>query len=109
MAENRDFGKDKLTEKEFNKLTSEEKILKFSSGYKTPEGMSKDEALNKLMQNIEKGVKIKPISTARSNRYLIWSAAAVLIVLIGLFFVWSRAGNVKVITTKGEHIEFTAL
>jgi len=85
-----------------NNSSIDNKILNQISGYSVPAGMSKDEAFDKLKQRIasgEKSTKVKQLNTS----YLYLAAAASIVLLVGLFVIFNRNENVKIMAANGNH------
>ena len=99
-------NKENFTKDEFHKLNEKEKILWFSAAYQAPEGLSKEEVFKKLTQKIEAGVQAKPIEKVVLPQRIIWSAAALAIVLLGLVFIWNTNSMETIVAEKGKQLKY---
>ncbi len=93
----------------FKNYSSEEKILRFSSGYVVPKNLTKEEAYTSVSRKIEAGGQPRPIRLSSGNRarYLYWGIAASALLIIG-FYIILRVNDMKVIVTqKGDHVEYS--
>jgi len=84
-----------ITPNEFNKMSSEEKILKMTSGFKPPAGKPESEILDSILNKIE---KTTPIKSIRLKRFF-QAAAAIVILLLSIYSVNYYTSN-KVIKTQ---------
>lgn len=84
-----------ITQNEFNKMSSEEKILKMANGLIPPSGKPKNEVLDSLLNKIEQS---SPVKTFRLKRFM-QAAAAIVILLLSVYSVNSYLSN-KVIKTQ---------
>lgn len=94
-------SENKLSPKEFEKMNSEEKILKLSGGFIPPAGKAKNEVLALLLDKIEKET---PTKTFRLKSYL-QVAAAVIILLVGIKVMPSLLSAQQVKTKYAEQNE----
>lgn len=98
-----------LDEDEFKKLDMEQKVLTYSAQYKAPHTVTKEEALQQLKAKIEEGHTVtddKIRTTKIRSLYWITSAAASVILLFGIWFIFLRKPTTEVAVTKGEHTEY---
>lgn len=102
MSERNDSEKYKITSAEFHKMDTEGKILNAMEGFRTPAGMSGEEALEALFKKAEAR---KPARIVRLSRYL-QAAAAVVILLLGFYAVNNVFSRDKVRTAFAEQTEF---
>ena len=72
-----------LTPQEFSEMNSEEKILKMASGIIPPSGMSESDALNSILNKIEKTTPTKTFQIKR----ILQAAAAIVILLLSVYSV----------------------
>jgi len=89
---------------DFNKLDMDQKIELVTSMYSVPGSVSKEEAMRRLMERIDRKEKniIPGIHTHR--RILYFSAAASIAFVIALFFVMVDFSRVKIASVPGEQI-----
>lgn len=72
-------SENKITPAEFNKMSSEEKIMKMASGFVPPSGKTKDEAMDLLLNKMEQS---SPTKTFSLKRFLQAAAAIVILLLL---------------------------
>ena len=84
-----------ITPIEFNKMSSEEKILKMANGLIPPSGKPEKKVLDSLLNKIEQS---SPVKTFRLKRFM-QAAAAIVILLLSIYSVNSYLSN-KVIKTQ---------
>ena len=84
-----------ITQNEFNKMSSEEKILKMTSGFVPPSGKPENEAFDSLLNKIEQSSSVKIIRLKRFFQ----AAAAIVILLLSIYSVNSYLST-KVIKTQ---------
>jgi len=91
----------------FRELDPVEKILWRSSGFRTPRGSSPEEALARLKAKIGSGPAIVPakIALVRTLAFRIASAAAAIIIIAGLWFMFRPGFTDQVVAVKGTHLE----
>jgi transmembrane sensor len=91
-----------------NHFDLEQKILKYASGLKVPDSMSKEEALLKLKSGITSGkVSLKTERTKMRFVFLYTSSiAAGLLLLFGIWRIWLYNPVTEVIAAKGQHIDY---
>jgi transmembrane sensor len=104
---NNDFKKESLKEEDFREMETQLKILRVAAGYEVPFTLSKEEALAKLKAKIAS----QPVSEHKSNWgrkmiYRLSSAAAIILVSVGLWLYQHRNPLTNVIAEKGTHKEF---
>jgi len=92
-----------ITRNEFNKMSSEEKILKMTSGFKPPAGKSESEILDSILNEIE---KTTPTKSIRLKRFF-QAAAAIVILLLSIYSVNSYLSNKVIKTQFAEQSEIT--
>ena len=90
-----------ITPKEFNKMSSEEKILKMASDLIPPEGKPENEVLDSLLNKIEQS---SPTKIFRLKRFA-QAAAAIVILLLSIYSVNSYLSNKIVKTQFAEQTE----
>lgn len=97
-----------MKEKDFHEMESGQKILKVSSGYEVPFTLSKEEALARLKTRIANGVSISEPVAKRGFRkiYLLGSAAAIILLFIGIRLILNSNHVTRIVTDKGKHIEY---
>jgi transmembrane sensor len=105
---NNDPNKDNMNDKDFHEMETGQKILKVTSGYEVPFLLSKEEALARLKARIANGEKvIEPVVNTRLRMmYIISSAAAIILLFIGIRILLNRNPLTNVIADKGKHIEY---
>ena len=92
-----------ITQNEFNKMSSEEKILKMTSGFKPPAGKPESEILDSILNEIE---KTTPTKSIRLKRFF-QAAAAIVILLLSIYSVNSYLSNKVIKTQFAEQSEIT--
>ena len=92
----------KITPAEFNKMSSEEKILKVAGEFKSPEGKPEVEVLDAILNKIE---KTSPTKSIGLKRY--FQAAAAIAVL--LLTVYSLNSYLSTETVKTKYAEQTSV
>ena len=92
-----------ITPNEFNKMSSEEKILKMASELIPPHGKPENEALDSLLNKIEQS---SPTKTFRLKRFF-QAAAAIVILLLSVYSVNSYFSNDTIKTQFAEQTEIT--
>jgi transmembrane sensor len=104
---NNDFKKESMKEKDFHEMETQQKILRVAAGYEVPFTLSKDEALAKLKAKIASQPVIEPKSN-KERKMIYWfsSAAAIILVSVGLWLYQHRNPLTNVIAEKGTHKEF---
>jgi transmembrane sensor len=103
MQDNYQNNKNSIDQSDEDKMM--EKILTRTSEYAVPEGTSKDIVFEKLMQKIDSGAKTIPVKNKRIN-YIYWSAAAVLLILIGLSIFFLKDQAEKISASNGSQVEY---
>lgn len=104
-----DLHIDQLDEGDFKKLDMEQKVLRYSVRYMVPHTVTKEEALLQLKTKIAEGYRVTDdeVRTIKiRNLYWITSAAASVILLFGIWFMFIRKPITEVAVTKGEHTEY---
>ncbi len=94
--------------KDFNCMDPEEKILFRSSFWKVPEGKPREEALADLKKRISE-METGIVSFKRNNiRMILWisSVAAGILLLIGIWQLWSVFSETKVTSGRGVHTNY---
>ncbi len=94
-------SKNKFTPIEFNKMSSEEKILKMANGLIPPSGKPESEVLDSLLNKIEQS---SPTKTFRLKRFA-QAAAAIVILLLSIYSVNSYISNETIKTQFAEQTE----
>ncbi len=92
----------KITQSEFSKMSSEEKIMKMAGGLQTPPGKPKAEVLDSILNKIE-----KPAST--KTRRLNWFAGAAAAVIVLLLSIYSLNSYLSTNTVKTKFAEQTTI
>lgn len=87
-------SENKITPEEFNKMSSEEKIMEVASGLKPPAGKPEDEVLDSLLNKIEQS---SPTKSFQLKRF--FQAAAAIILLLSIYSVHSYL-TTDIIKTK---------
>lgn len=95
-------SKNRITPNEFQKLSSEKKIMKMASGFVPPTGKTKDEALELLLNKMEHS---SPTKTLRLKR--VFRAAAAIVIL--LLVVYSANTYLSKETVKTKYAEQTEI
>ncbi len=95
------YTKYDLKPEEFERMNSEEKILKMASGLVPPAGKPQKEVLEALLKNMEME---RPVRTLRLKRYL-QAAAAIFILLFAVKIVPSMLSAQQVKTVYAENAE----
>ncbi len=90
-----------ITPTEFNKMSSEEKILKMANGFIPPSGKPESEVLDSLLNKIEQS---SPTKTFRLKKF-IQAAAAIVILLLSIYSVNSYFSNETIKTQFAEQTE----
>ena len=90
-----------ITPNEFNKMSSEEKILKMANGLIPPSGKPKNEVLDSLLNKIEQS---SPVKIFKLKRFM-QAAAAIVILLLSIYLVNSNLSNKVVKTQLAEQTE----
>ncbi len=90
-----------ITPHEFNKMSSEEKILKMASELTPPRGKPENEVLNSLLNKIEQS---SPTKTFRLKRFM-QTAAAIVIILLSVYTINSYFSNETIKTQFAEQTE----
>ncbi|HPE76414.1 MAG TPA: FecR family protein [Draconibacterium sp.] len=103
MTERNNSSQQKISPAEFGKMSPDEKILKFTEGFETPAGMPKNEALNKVLSKIENGTQSK----TRKLTYYLRAAAAVAILILGIYGVSSVFSKSKMVTEMAQQTTFS--
>jgi len=105
---NNDFTKDNFNKEDFHKSDTQHKILQYSSGYKAPFLLSKEEALSQLKAKIaDQPTKNEAIHKPMlKNIYWFSSVAAMLLLFIGSWILWHHSQITNVIAEKGKQIEY---
>lgn len=93
----------KISHKEFGKMNTEEKILKFSERLEMPAGMPTDAALKKVLSKIENSA---PTQIRKLNFYF-RAAAAVAILVLGIYGVTSVFSKSRIVTNLAEQTTFS--
>jgi transmembrane sensor len=93
--------------RDFRELDPIEKILWRTSGFRTPQGSSPQEALMRLKAQASFHPDIVPAKVAviRTLAFRISAAAASLIMILGLWFMFRPGYTDKVIALRGSHLE----
>lgn len=86
----------------------EEKILSRASSFKVPEGKTPEEALGDLKKLIRESPEVMPLVKKRQVSYLwiISSAAAALLILLGIRQLFLSQTEVRVAAGKGSHTTY---
>lgn len=100
---NNDSENMNITPEEFSKMNSEEKIMKMAGGLVSPPGKKENDVLQSLLNKIE---NTKPKKTINFTRYL-QAAAAIIIMILGIYGVTSNLSNEKAATDFAEQTEIT--
>jgi ferric-dicitrate binding protein FerR (iron transport regulator) len=103
MTKRNNSNQQKISPTEFRKMNTGEKILKIADGFETPAGMSTNEALDKVLSKIENSAPAKTIKLS----YYLRAAAAVAILVIGIYGVSSVFSKSKMVTEMAEQTTFT--
>lgn len=103
MTERNNSSQQKISPAEFGKMSTDEKILKFTEGFETPAGMPTNEALNKVLSKIENGTQSK----TRKLTYYLRAAAAVAILILGIYGVSSVFSKSKMVTEMAQQTTFS--
>jgi ferric-dicitrate binding protein FerR (iron transport regulator) len=83
----------------------DDKILNRVSEYEITGGLSEEDAFSKLMDKINSGEKTaKPLKIY--NHYYYLTAAASVVIMIGIFFLFNRNQPVRVTAQNGSRIEY---
>lgn len=90
-----------ITPEEFNKMSSEEKIMKVASSLAPPSGKSENEALNLFLNKIEQS---SPTKSFQFKRFF-QAAAAIVILLLSVYSINSYLSNKTVKTQFAEQKE----
>ena len=93
----------KITPEEFNKMSSEEKILKMAGTLIPPPGKPENQVLDSLLTKIE---NVNPTKTIRFTKYF-KAAAAVILVVIGIYTMSSLFSKEKIATKFAQQSEIT--
>lgn len=99
----KDESKNKFTPAEFNKMSSEEKILKMANGLIPPSGKPESEVLDSLLNKIEQSSSTKSFQLKRFFQ----AAAAIVILLLSIYSVNYYFSNKIVKTQFAEQAEIT--
>ena len=94
--------------KDFNCMDLKEKILFRSSFWKVPEGKPREEALADLKKRISE-METGIVSFKKNNiRMILWisSVAAGILLLIGIWQLWSVFSETKVTSGRGVHTNY---
>ena len=97
-----------MNKRDFPDLDSKEKILEYSSNFNVPYSLTKEEALQKLNEKIESGVKtgnIKPLLKSRFI-YLVSYAAAAIIAFIGIWYFLFYNTRFELKASRGQQNEY---
>ena len=92
----------KITQPEFSKMSSEEKIMKMAGGFQTPPGKPKAEVLDSILNKIEEPA---PTKTRRLN----WFAGAAAAVIVLLLSIYSLNSYLSANTVKTKFAEQTTI
>ena len=92
-----------ITHYEFNKMSSDEKILEISKNLIPPSGKPEKEVLNSLLDKIEQSSPTKTFSLKK----LLQAIAAIVILLISIYSVNSYLSNDIIKTQFAEQTEIT--
>ena len=94
--------------KDPNKDNLNKQILKVTQGYEVPFRLSKEEALARLKTRIANGEKvIEPVVHTRLRLlYFFSSAAAIILIFIGMRIFLLSNHATQIIADKGKHIEY---
>lgn len=92
----------KITQPEFNKMSSEEKVMKIAGGLQTPPGKPKAEVLDSILNKIEKPAPTK-------IRHLNWVAGAAAAVIVLLLSIYSLNSYLSANTVKTKFAEQTTI
>jgi len=93
-----------ITAAEFKSLNQEEKIMKMAERLVIPEGKDTHLVLEAIFSKSEQNVKVKTISF---RRYFQTAAAAIILLLIGIYSVTMVYSNQKVKTGFGSQTQVT--
>ena len=91
-----------MNQSDFEEMSLDEKIMWVSQHYEVPETLSTEEAYQKLTKKLEQQESKKTIQIKRWS-YIILSAAAIIILLLGLLFLWPDKSVNTVVVQKGQH------
>jgi transmembrane sensor len=89
---------------DFKKLDMEQKIEFVTSMYSVPGSLSKEEAMSRLMDRIDRNEKYNIPGIHTRQRILYFSAAASIALIIALFFVIVDFSKVEIASLPGEQI-----
>ncbi len=105
---NNDFNKNNFNKEDFDNSDTQHKILQYSSGYKVPFSLSKEDALSQLKAKIADHQTVAGPKNRSKIKQIYWfsSVAAMLLLLIGSWMLWHRNPVTNVIAEKGKHIEY---
>jgi len=91
-----------ITPTEFEKMSSEEKIMKMAGGFQTPPGKPNSEVLDSILNKIK---KTTPTKTKRLN----WFAGAAAAVIVLLLSIYSLNSYLSTKTVKTKYAEQTSV
>jgi transmembrane sensor len=105
---NKNLHNEHLNDPEFKGLDTDQKILQYSSQYKVPATLTKEEALLKLKAKIAEGRHSTELSHHTKIRSIYWvsSAAASIAILFGIWYLILRKPATEVMADKGQHTEY---
>lgn len=93
----------KITPEEFNKMSSEEKILKMAGTLIPPSGKPENQVLDSLLTKIE---NVNPTKTIRLAKYL-QAAAAIIFTVLSIYVVSTDFSKEKITTKFAQQSEIT--
>lgn len=94
---------------DFNKMNPEEKILFRASSLRVPEGKSPETALSILKERIS-GMETIGTAVRKTKTRTMWLVSAIaagIILLLGLWQIFSFAGETRITAGNGTHADYT--